>query len=116
MNRIRMFTAVAVVAVVTIVVSVTAQTSGKTTLTGAVTDTMCGAKHMIAGKTDAECTRICVKQGMQYALLVGNTLYTLQGDTAAIDKYAGQRAAVTGTVDGKTVKVDTIKAAGTKTN
>ena|SRR6266496_2806582 len=112
MNRNRTCTAFAIAALVALTLLVQAQTTGKQTLTGVVTDTMCGAKHMIAGKTDAECTRICVKQGMQYALLVGDKLYTLQGDTAAIDKYAGQRATVTGTVAGKTMKVDSIKPAG----
>lgn len=109
MNRNRIYTACSIAALVALALLVQAETSAKQTLTGVVTDTMCGAKHMIAGKTDAECTRICVKQGMQYALLVGNTVYTLQGDTAAIDKYAGERATVTGTVEGKTVKLDTIK-------
>jgi hypothetical protein len=112
MNRNRMFTALAIAALVALALLAQAQTAGQQTWTGVVTDSMCGAKHMIAGKTDAECTRICVKQGIQYALLVGDKLYTLQGDTAAIDKYAGQRATVTGTAKGKNVKVDTIKPAG----
>jgi hypothetical protein len=115
MKRNRMFTAFALAVVVALTLLVEAQTAVKQRLTGVVTDSMCGAKHMIAGRTDAECTRICVKQGMQYALLVGDKLYTLQGDTAAIDKYAGQRATATGTVDGNTVKVDMIKSALAKT-
>jgi hypothetical protein len=32
-------------------------------VTGTVTDTMCGAHHMMQGKTPAQCTRECVKQG-----------------------------------------------------
>jgi hypothetical protein len=103
--------AITLVGLAAIGFSMQAQTSAGTTLTGVVTDTMCGAKHMIPGKSAAECTRICVKQGSQYALLVGNKVYALQGDAAAIDKYAGQRATVTGTVNGNNVKVDAIKSA-----
>lgn len=36
-----------------------------TTLTGRVSDAMCGAKHTMAG-SDAECTRACVKKGSDY--------------------------------------------------
>lgn len=112
MNRIHISLAALLFAISTITVAVAADQSNKTTLTGVVTDTMCGGKHMIKDKSAAECTRVCVKQGMQYGLLVGEKVYTLKGDTHAIDKVAGQRATVTGTVSGNTVKVDTIKAAG----
>ena len=37
-------------------------------LTGVVTDSMCGATHMAKDKTPAECTRMCVKDGMKYTL------------------------------------------------
>jgi hypothetical protein len=81
------------------------------TLTGVVTDEMCGAKHMMQGSA-ADCVRACVKEGSKYALVVGDTVYTLDGgDQAAIDKLAGERAKVTGTVNGKTVKVQSVAAA-----
>src|SRR5437016_11198307 len=40
------------------------------TLTGIVSDSMCGAHHMAKDKSAAECTRECVKGGMKYALVV----------------------------------------------
>ncbi len=52
--------------------------AGPKTLTGTVSDSMCGAKHMTKDKSPAECTRICVKQGMKYALVAGNKVYTLE--------------------------------------
>ncbi len=52
------------------------------TLTGVVTDSMCGASHMMPGKSAAECTRECVKGGSDYALLVGKKVYTLKGNPA----------------------------------
>jgi len=53
------------------------------TFTGTVTDTMCGQKHMIAGKSDADCTRECMKSkgNWTYGLVVGGKVYTLSGDT-----------------------------------
>ena len=52
---------------------------------------MCGAKHMAKDKSAADCTRECVKMGSEYALVVGNTVYRLKGDKAAIDKFVGQK-------------------------
>ena len=46
----------------------------------------------------AECTRTCVKQGSDYALVSGGKVYTLKGDAKQIDKYAGQKVTVKGTV------------------
>src|SRR5882724_19367 len=81
------------------------------TLTGEVSDSMCGAKHMAKDKTAAECTRECAKAGSDYALVVGGKVYPLKGDKTELDKYAGQRATVTGTLDGDNVNVQSITAA-----
>ncbi|HZQ90954.1 MAG TPA: hypothetical protein VFA60_04105 [Terriglobales bacterium] len=81
------------------------------TLTGVITDEMCGARHMMSGSA-ADCVRACVKEGSKYGLVVGDTVYTLDGgDQAAIDKLAGERAKITGSVNGKTVKVQSVSAA-----
>jgi len=85
-----------------------------TTLTGQVSDSMCGAKHAMPGKA-ADCTRGCIKHGANYALVVGDKVYTLQtSDEAALgmlDKLAGAKATVTGEVDGMNVTVKSVKAA-----
>lgn len=73
--------------------------------TGTISDSMCGATHMAKDKSPAECTRMCVQQGQKYALLVGKTLYTLEGHEAELNKWAGQPATVKGTVSGSTVTV-----------
>lgn len=80
-------------------------------LTGIVSDSMCGAKHMAKNKTPAECTRECVKAGSDYALVVGKEVYVLKGDQAAIDKFAGERATVKGAVSGNVVTVQSIATA-----
>ena len=78
------------------------------TLTGIVSDSMCGAHHMAKDKTAAECTRECVKQGTKYALIVGKKVYTLEGHEAELDKVAGMKATVKGKVSGETVTVESI--------
>jgi hypothetical protein len=81
------------------------------TLKGQVSETMCGAKHPMPDA--AACTRACVKKGSDYALVVGEKIYTLKTtDKAALDqldKLAGQDASVTGTVKGETVEVSSVK-------
>jgi len=93
---------------------VPALAAGKSeTLTGEVSDAMCGAKHEMPGKA-ADCTKGCVKHGSKYALVVGDKVYTLETtDTAALEKLnslAGAKAKVTGDVDGTTVSVKSVEA------
>lgn len=83
-----------------------------TTLTGTVTDDMCGAgKHMMPGKSDAICTRECVKRGAKFALAVDGKVYVLSGKTAQIDALAGRKATVKGDLSGNTLTVASITAA-----
>ena len=80
------------------------------TLTGTVSDSMCGAQHMMKDATPAKCTRECVKSGSDYALVSGGKVYTLKGNSAQLDKFAGQSVKVTGKVSGSTMTVDSISA------
>ena len=80
------------------------QTGKEQKLTGVISDTMCGAKHMMAGSA-AECTRTCVGKGAKFALVIGDKVYTLNGHEEELDKLAGQRATVTGKVDGNNLYV-----------
>jgi len=80
-------------------------------LTGVVTDSMCGATHMAKDKTPAECTKMCAKDGMKYALAADKKLYTLEGHEAELAKLAGQKVTVTGTINGDTLTVTSVTAA-----
>ena len=80
-------------------------------LTGTVSDAMCGAHHMAKDKSAAECTRDCVKKGTKYALVVGKKVYTLDGHEAELDKLAGERATVKGSMMGEMVMVESVTAA-----
>jgi len=81
------------------------------TLTGTVSDSMCGAHHMAKDKSAAECTRECVSKGMNYALIVGQKVYTLNGHEAELGKLAGESATVKGSVTGETMMVESVAAA-----
>jgi len=72
---------------------------------------MCGKTHMMKGASAAQCTRECVKSGSDYALVVGDKVYTLKGDKTAIDKFAGANVIVKGKLSGTTVTMESIKAA-----
>ena len=82
-----------------------------TTLTGEVSDTTCGNKHPMKGKSAAECARECVKGGSDYALMVGKRMYTLKGNAAELDKYAGERVIVKGSLTGSTLTAESITPA-----
>ncbi len=80
------------------------------TLTGMVTDSMCGAIHSMKNMSAADCTRMCAKQG-GHALVVGKDIYKLQGHAAELDKLAAQTVTVKGTVNGRTVVVESVAPA-----
>jgi hypothetical protein len=82
------------------------------TFTGTVSDIMCGAHHtMMPGHPDADCVRACVKAGTDFALVVGDKVYTLKGNKSDLDKFAGQRATVSGKLSGTTIQASSIAAA-----
>ena len=84
------------------------------TFTGEVSDSMCGAKHAMAGDP-AACTRACVKKGSNYALVSGDKVYTLESSDKAVlsklDSLAGEKAKVTGNKDGEKIEVSKVEAA-----
>ena len=84
------------------------------TFTGKVSDAMCGAKHSEGNTAPADCVRACVQKGANYALVVGDKVYTLgTKDQAALDelnKLAWQQAKVTGTANGDTISVKSVTA------
>jgi hypothetical protein len=80
-------------------------------LTGMVTDSNCGAKHGMGGMSAAQCIKACIKSGASYALVSGDKVYTLKGDKAMFDKYAGAKVVVDGEANGTTVTVKSIKPA-----
>jgi len=109
----RLLTAFLALSLFAVIAAFPALAGGKTqTMTGQVSDAMCGAKHQMG--SPADCTRSCVKQGSKYALVVGDKVYTLEtSDKSALDKLndlAGSKAKVTGEVKGDSIEVKSVAA------
>ena len=75
----------------------------------------CAARSTLRGILPANCVRACVQKGANYALVVGERVYTLKtSDQAALDelnKLAWEQAKVTGTASGDTIAVKAVTAA-----
>jgi len=77
------------------------------TLTGTVSDTMCGAHHMMAD--DTQCVHACIRQGSKHALVVGQKVYTLNGHDDDFEKLANKQVSVTGMVSGDAITVTKVR-------
>lgn len=81
------------------------------TYDGMVTCSRCGAKHPATSSRNAsDCTRSCVHGGASFALIDGDVVYILKGKLDQVKKVAGQRATITGSIDGQTIEVSSVSA------
>ncbi|HYA25832.1 MAG TPA: hypothetical protein VEF05_16835 [Terriglobales bacterium] len=79
------------------------------TFSGLVTDDRCGARHdMGSDKSPAECAKACVHNGAKYALVDGDKIYTLEGNSEELATAAGLRVRVVGSLNGDTIQVSSI--------
>ena len=82
------------------------------TLTGFVSDSQCGLKHMAGMGDDKSCTLMCVKNG-KFVLADRDHKRVYQLDKTGQEKareFAGQKVNVTGRISGKTIRVTAIEA------
>lgn len=77
-----------------------------TTVNGYVADSKCGAK----GKTNAECTKKCIQAGAKMVVVTdtGDKVLTVDNPDA-LAGHEGHHVAVTGTVSGESIHVDSVK-------
>jgi len=77
--------------------------------TGTISDSMCGKSHGANGGTvqkDHDCTAKCVKDGSQYVFVAGDKVYKIANQKfAGLDKDAGQKLTVEGTMKGDVITV-----------
>ncbi|MEP6644830.1 MAG: hypothetical protein ABJA69_10040 [Acidobacteriaceae bacterium] len=114
-NRLRKLMLSLIVAIFGCLLTISLFADSKTqTFTGEVSDSMCGAKHMMEG-SKAECTRACISKGSKYALVVGDKVYTLEsGDKTLLEKLnklAGEQAKISGVATGDSIQVSAVAAA-----
>ncbi len=94
-----------------LLLATTAMFASTTTLTGVLTDNMCVKKHMISGKSNAECVRECVKGGAKYVVVVNGKPTELKGHEDKLNALAGKKVKVTGEQKGAVLTVATVEAA-----
>lgn len=88
------------------------------TLTGHISDSMCGKSHASMGemgKNPKDCTVGCVKAGAKYIFVSGDKVYEIKKQNlAALPANTGGNVQITGDVDkdGKTITVSKIAPAG----
>src|SRR5437870_9668318 len=74
--------------------------------TGYVIDQSCASKSAMKG--NEACARKCIKGGSPAVLLgEGDKVYKLD-DQAKVSEHAGHKVKITGTLNGDTIKVDSI--------
>jgi hypothetical protein len=93
--------------VVFMMVSVTFA-SDATTVNGYVSDSKCGVKG--ANAKAAECTKKCIKEGAKMVVVTDGDQKVLTVDNPdALTGHEGHHVAVTGTVSGESIHVDSVK-------
>lgn len=86
-----------------------ADTAAPQTYEGMITDGHCGARHSAKiGATASGCTRVCVHNGERFALVAGEKLYLLEGESLSLKGVAGQRATIVGALNGDTITVSSV--------
>jgi hypothetical protein len=78
------------------------------TFEGVVSDSMCEKKHMMPGKSDADCIAECIKAGSAYVLVADNKVYTLTAKPGVLAAYAGKHVKVQGELKNNTITVAAI--------
>jgi len=84
---------------------------GASTFVGSISDSMCGAKHMMPGESDKDCTLECAKGGAKYILVDPTGKIYQLSDQKSPEPFAGSKVQVTGTLKGDTIVVSSIEAA-----
>jgi hypothetical protein len=79
-----------------------------TTVNGIVSDSKCGAKN--AGEKGAECTKECVKKGAKLVVVTDADQKVVAVDNPdVLTGHEGHHVAVTGTMTGDSMHVDSVK-------
>jgi hypothetical protein len=87
------------------------------TMTGVISDSMCGASHAAMtehGKkmSDKQCTTACIQHGAKYVFVEGNKVMAIANqDFKGLADVAGDTVKLTGDVKGDTITVTKIEKA-----
>ena len=76
-------------------------------LTGYISDSKCAAKKG-SDEAHADCAVKCVKGGASAVFVADGKVYKVDDQTKVAD-HVGHKVTINGTVDGDTIKVDSVK-------
>ena len=81
-------------------------------MTGYISDSHCGAKHMDGSEKSAKCVSGCIKGGANAVFVDAkdSKVYKV-ADKSKVESYYGKKVKVDGTVDGDTVTVNSVEPA-----
>lgn len=83
------------------------------TVTGVVSDSMCGAKHNKASDAAAACVNKCEAGGAKLVVVSGSKVYTTD-DQDKLKGFEGKEVKVSGTVKGDTLTIASVAEAPSK--
>jgi hypothetical protein len=83
------------------------------TVTGVVSDAMCGTKHSTASDDAAACVKKCADGGSKLVVVAGGKVYNTD-DQDKLKGYEGKSVKVTGTVKGDSITIASVADAGSK--
>jgi len=83
------------------------------TITGVVSDSMCGAKHAKASDDAAACVKKCEDGGAKLVVVSGGKVYTTE-DQDKLKGFEGKEVKVSGTVKGDALTIASVAEAGSK--
>ncbi len=79
------------------------------TMTGVISDSMCGAKH--AEKLNAACVKKCVEGGAAAVFVSDGKVYKIaDASKDKVSDHLGQKVKVHGSVEGDTVTIESVSA------
>ena len=81
------------------------------TVTGVVSDSMCGAKHATASDDAATCVKKCADGGSKLVVVSGGKVYSTD-EQDKLKGYEGKEVKVTGKVSGDKITIASVADAG----
>jgi hypothetical protein len=80
------------------------------TITGVVSDSMCGAKHSTASTEAADCVKKCEAGGSKLVVVAHGKVYN-SDQQDKLKGHEGEQVKVTGTVKGDTINITDVASA-----
>jgi hypothetical protein len=79
--------------------------------TGHISDSKCGAAHSDGSEKSINCVKGCVKGGAAPVFVTADkkVLKIDEGSKEKVMEHLGHKVTVTGSLDGDTLKIDTVK-------